>query len=258
MGKGQRFGVGRGRAPEQLGTEGRGGAADRQLAQVFAFGGALAGFALLGLIWMTVSVVSDEPPRTDGGASELRQLDQRPAAAAEAEPGATPLQRCASMAESLATPVRSAGPAMDQWELHVGAMNKLVAGAISLPQATAFWNQTRVGAKKLIADFHRADRISARQAVSCHWRHFEHHAPPALRACAREVAADAKALGAARTAVATWEMHVHDMEALRSGKLSPAAATSMWISMWKEGVHQVRVFHAAERSARRQGGCRAA
>jgi hypothetical protein len=236
-------------------TGGWRGLADRRLAQAFALG-ALAGCVLLGLVWVAVSVGADDPPSAGVRANGLGRLDQRPAAASAA-PGPTRLQRCASVAEALAVPVRAAGPAMDQWEVHVGAMNKLVVGAISLTQATAFWNQTRVGARNLIADFHQAEKTPAQQDVSCPLRHLGHHPSPALRTCARQVAANARALAASRTAVSTWEMHVQDMEALRAGKLSPADATSMWLSMWKQGVHELRMFHAAERTAARQGGCQA-
>ena len=32
---------------------------------------------------------------------------------------------------------------MRQWEVHIGAMNQLIDGEITLQQATRFWNETR-------------------------------------------------------------------------------------------------------------------
>ena len=134
-------------------------------------------------------------------------------------------------------------------------MNKLVVGAISLQQATAFWAQTRVGAQARIADFHRADRVPRRLDVTCPMSRPQGGRSPALRSCVRQVRADSHAVAAARTAVHTWEMHVGDMERLRTGKLSPAAATRMWLSMWQQGVKELHAFHLADRRARRHDHC---
>jgi hypothetical protein len=71
----------------------------------------------------------------------------------------------------------------------------------------------------------------------------------------RQVRADSHAVAAARTAVHTWEMHVGDMERLRSGKLSPAAATRMWLSMWQEGVRELQAYRVADRRARLHDNC---
>jgi hypothetical protein len=231
------------------------GLPDRRLAQAFGVG-ALVGVVLLGLVWVTVSAVSDDPAPSVGGDSRVGTVDDTPAAADQTQaPAPTRFERCASVADALAVPVRAAGPAMDQWEVHVGAMNRLVVGAITLQQATAFWNQTRVGAKGRIADFHSADRIARRVDVTCPVRRPRAGMAPALRSCVEQVNANARALAAARTAVDTWEMHVGDMERLRSGKLSPAAATTMWLSMWQQGVREIHDFHVAARKARHESGC---
>ena len=228
------------------------GLPDRPLAQAFGLG-ALAGIVLLGLVWVTVSAVTDDPA-TSGRANRTSLLDQSRTTTSRL-PGPTPVQRCASVAGALLQPLGAAGPALDQWEVHVGAMNRLVVGAITLKQATAFWNQTRVGAKGRIADFHRADRVPRRLDVTCPMHRVHTHGSPALRACVRQVGADRRALEAARTSVHTWEMHVADMERLRSGKLSPAAATTMWLSMWQQGVKELRDYPAAARQARHRDHC---
>jgi hypothetical protein len=230
---------------------------DRPVAQAFGLG-ALVGIVLLGVVWVTFSAVSDDPVSVGrgsvGGTGQAGPVDQSPAAV-DRPSGPTPMQRCASVADALGVPLRAAGPAMDQWEVHVGAMNRLVVGALTLQQATAFWAQTRVGAKERIADFRDADRASRRLDVTCPMRRPRSGRSPALRSCVRQVRVDTRALAAARTAVGTWEMHVANMERLRSGKLSPAAATTMWLSMWQQGVREIHDFHVAAREARHESGC---
>lgn len=225
------------------------GLPDRPLVQAFGLG-ALVGIVLLGLVWVTVSAVTDDPA-PGGRANRSSLLDQSRMTPA----GPSPVQRCASVAGALLQPLDAAGAALDQWEVHVGAMNRLVVGAITLQQATAFWNQTRVGAKGRIADFHRADRTLRRLDVTCPMHRARSGGSPALRACVRQVRADRHAVAAARTAVHTWEMHVTDMERLRSGKLSPAAATTMWLSMWQRGIKELHAFHRAARQARHHDHC---
>ena len=145
---------------------------------------------------------------------------------------------------------------MDQWNVHIGAMNKLVVGAITLQQATAFWNQTRVGAYDRIGRFQDADAQLERRGVDCPApRLLGSGASPALRGCARHVAAELRALDSARTAIATWNHHLQAMDQLRACSLSPAAATRMWLSMWQQGVHELDRFREAADAAWNHGSC---
>jgi hypothetical protein len=145
---------------------------------------------------------------------------------------------------------------MDQWAVHIGAMNKLVVGQISLSQANAFWNQTRVGAKQHVTQFQQAMKEVRRTGVDCPSPgKLGQKVPYALRTCVRQVDADLRTLRAARTAIDTWSMHVRDMERLRSGKLSASAATRMWLSMWQRGVHQLQAYREAASAGQRAGGC---
>jgi hypothetical protein len=225
---------------------------DRPLARAFGIG-ALAGMVLLGLVWVTVSAVSHDP--ASAGREDRASLTDQSLSTTGRPPGPTPVQRCARVAGALLGPLQAAGPALDQWQVHVGAMNKLVVGAITLQQATAFWNQTRVGAKARIADFDRADQVARQLDVTCPMGRPRGGRSAALRACVQQVRADTHAVSAARTAVHTWEMHVGDMERLRSGTLSPAAATRMWLSMWQRGVRELHSFHVAARRARHHDNC---
>jgi hypothetical protein len=132
---------------------------------------------------------------------------------------------------------------MDQWAVHVGAMNKLVAGELTLQQATAFWNQTRVGAQRQIDRFREAMSTLRRHGVDCPPPGLVSPASPALRACAHQVAADVRTVQAARTAIRTWDAHVQHMEMLRMGTMSPARATRLWLSLWHRGVHELEAYH---------------
>jgi hypothetical protein len=229
-------------------------------------GGIASGMVLIGLIWVIMtgggsgsggSGDSGQPP---GDTSASGQADIGGAAAVAAggaaDAASTTLGRCTTAAERLGSPLDAAKAAVAQWAVHVGAMNQLVTGSITLPQATAFWNRTRVGAYRRIAAFDTADRALRRSGVDC-------PAPallgtrssPALRACSRHVAALTEQLDAARTAISTWADHVQAMDMLRMGKLSPARATQMWLSMWQRGTDQIDRYSAAARAAARTPGC---
>jgi hypothetical protein len=171
--------------------------------------------------------------------------------AASKGPGA--FDRCRDQHEAQSPAQRTAARAMKQWELHVGAMNQLVAGEITLDQASAFWNQTRVGAQRRIADFRRADKAYRGRDRGCPAS--EGSGATTWRACARAVALRDKVHAVARRAIATWAEHVRDMERLRSGQLSPTMATEMWQMSWRMGQDQIDAYHDALRRAERTDGC---
>ncbi|HEU5037703.1 MAG TPA: hypothetical protein VFT70_11910 [Nocardioides sp.] len=217
--------------------------------------GAAVGAALVGIIWALVAVVTggSDPAAP---AADLSRSDPLLGASRGAQSGPSILDRCDSKAISLAGPLEVAEPAMDQWELHIGAMNKLVVGAITLDQANAFWNQTRVGAHRRIDEFLAADKEARKQHPGCPAA--DKLPPTADRAalsCARKVDAERAALRVGRTAVHTWKVHVHHMEMLRDGMMSPARATELWLAMWQRGVHELKDYRAAEKLALRTGVC---
>jgi hypothetical protein len=226
--------------------------------------GLLVGLAVLALVWVSVAVLTDDPADVTDTANQLPVSQTRDAATPSgspspstppAEAGPTPMERCVAAADAMAPPLEAAQPAMDQWEIHVGAMNKLVVGAITFQQASDFWNQTRLGAQRRIARFRDADGSLRRHGVDC--------APPqllppgsaALRSCSRQIQADLETLRVARIAIDTWDQHVHDMDMLRLGTLSPEKATAMWLSMWKQGVRQLESYRLAARDMKQQGAC---
>jgi hypothetical protein len=183
-------------------------------------------------------------------------MDRSPAAhTAGEDPNASPsvrLDRCEEVYTAQVRPLTAVGPAMTQWEVHIGAMNKLVIGAITLAQARAFWNQTREGAARNLAEFGHAQRAYAQRTARCPMP--LGRASDELRGCAAVVAARHRELRRATAALGTWRTHVKHMEMLRHGEMSPEDATQMWLKSWREGDRQVNAYRSAARGTQRVAG----
>ena len=220
----------------------------RLLALTFVVGTVLG---LLGVV-LWVGVVDD-----GGGDARLqassRSVGDEPGqpqpSSGEASPPPQPAddraQRCSDAAAALEEPLAAARPALRQWDVHVGAMNKLVVGEITLQQATQFWNQTRLGAQHNVERFHKAWAALQRTGVDCPAPGLMGPAPAAVRSCSRLVQAELGVARVAKTSIDTWDMHVHHMDMLRMGTLSPEKATSMWLSMWQQGVRELDAYRRA-------------
>ena len=231
----------------------------KDYAGVFSLG-AVVGI-MLALLWM--AVVPDDADRSDvaGPSSAVGMAGAPVGEAASEAPSPSPrvaaqgrLERCVDAEQAVQTPLRAARPALGQWEVHVGAMNKLVTGAITLQQATEFWDETRVGAQRHVEAFQDAWSSFRRHGVDCVSPALMAPATPALRR-AQRVAAELDALEAARTSVRTWSIHVRHMEMLRTGMMSPQRATSMWLTMWQRGQRELDAYHRSARVARQRGKC---
>jgi hypothetical protein len=253
-----------GRIMSDYGSSGPGGDGDDwdpHLGSLLA--GIAMGVAMLAAIWLFVAFVSggDDRVGSPDAVEPSPLIGDTPSTAPQSSDStgstdSTGLARCTTAAGLVERPLQLARPALDQWEVHVGAMNKLVVGAITLPQATAFWNQTRVGAYDRIGRFDDAEAELERRGIDCTApRLLGADVSPAYRACAQHVVAELRALRSARTAIATWKHHMHAMDQLRAGQLSPASATQMWMMMWQRGVDELEAFDAAERTARDTGAC---
>jgi hypothetical protein len=240
----------------------RGGGSDekRGMAPAFILGG-LVGMLVLGLVWVTTAVVAGDEPKDGSGVAE-----QEIAALSQASPSADPaaeeptvfrtrLDRCQVAADRLAEPLRAAGPAMDQWEVHVGAMNQLVVGAITLQQASDFWESTRLGALRKIGRFDDANTTVRRAGLNCPVAQRLGQASGSLRSCVDRVTTDERTLVAARKAIRRWEHHVHDMDRMRLGLLSPAVVGKRWVADWQKGVREIAVYKSAAKAAARSGQC---
>jgi hypothetical protein len=150
-------------------------------------------------------------------------------------------------------PLRAAQYSVQQWRVHIRAMNELVAGNISLAQATTFWNQTRKGAMHRIMRFEQDESLYRRTAPACSTNSLQQAAdttiPVGARDCIRAAVAGDRVLAAAKTAITTWQHHVHDMEMLRTGHLTAAQATRMWQMNWHLGQRQIAEYGHAIRHA---------
>src|SRR3954463_5150794 len=135
-----RWGVGR-----------RGGDPAVQLALVI---GLLAGILVMALIWVAFAMRDSGGPSAVGRpASGVSNADATvrgtvPSTGAGGPPpprgGAPPavprrLRDCRRLTSDIAQPLRLAHRTLDRWAVHVGAMNKLMAGTISATQAKTFW-----------------------------------------------------------------------------------------------------------------------
>jgi len=160
------------------------------------------------------------------------------------------LGRCLEVYAAQQQPLETAAASMSQWEVHIGAMNKLVDGAITLTQATQFWNQTRVGARTRLAEFAAADRRFDQRTARCPMPLASEQVDGQVRRCATAIDARFRVLHSARVGLDTWRMHVRHMEMLRSGEMTPARATELWLQSWRQGQTEVDDYRAAARAAR--------
>ena len=175
-----------------------------------------------------------------GGQSSGEASDEAEAGeAADALP-----QRCQEVFSAQEAPLQTAARSLGQWEIHIGAMNQLVAGTITLRQARRFWEQTRAGA---------AQRLERYDAAMDEWRERLARCPGPEQVrqgegrirCSRAVAARATTIRAAATSVELWREHVHHMEMLRDGEISPAEATQQWLASWREGDRELEAYGQA-------------
>jgi hypothetical protein len=145
----------------------------------------------------------------------------------------------------------TAAASLEQFQKHIDAMNLLVEGKITLAVAMKFWDQTRLGAEAKVAEFRAADQaLTAGKATCPELGPTAACTAPldrvnAITACAKAERARLTVVGRARVAVATWEHHVHDMERLRKGEITPAQATALWQKNWRTGQKQVDAYLVA-------------
>jgi hypothetical protein len=133
--------------------------------------------------------------------------------------------------------------------VHIGAMNKLVVGAITPEQVRQFWAQTRVGAGAKLQRFAAAHARYDRRHAHCPDPGPAARAKPALTTCHRAVAARDRELDLAATTLGTWEQHLHHMEMLRDGEMTVEQAIQVWLGSWTEADREIRAYRAASRSA---------
>ena len=222
--------------------------------------GALAGILVLGLIWAATAVLRDtgtgtRPCGHDPGHEHGDNRTRSRSGWSRRRDHRVGQDRCRQADAELAAPLRAATPALDQWEIHVGAMNKLVVGAITPEQAGAFWSQTRAGAERNLANFDSASRRVRSAVVDCPPPSTLSQASRALRACAQHVVREQQGLETARIAMRTWRTHIRDMKMLDMGHLSPEVATQLWLANWQRGVRELRTYRSATRAMDGPAAC---
>jgi hypothetical protein len=213
---------------------------------------------LLVLAWSAFGPDDDDARDASRDASTVGRVDGASTATAPADPnrgGLSRLGRCVRAQAALRETLGAAQPALDQWEVHVGAMNKLVLGEISLAQATDFWERTRLGAQRRVRAFDDSLGALRAEGVDCPGPAFLAPGARVLPGCAREVHAAVRALQAAQVSVSTWEEHIHHMDMLRLGQMTPEQATEMWLSSWQRGVRDLDAYDSARDAADREDGC---
>jgi hypothetical protein len=153
-------------------------------------------------------------------------------------------------------PQRAAQASLNQWRVHIVAMNRLVSGKITLAQANAFWDKTRFRALRNVERFAHAYTRYEADAAGCAWPRGADAASSRdagrLRTCIEAAHAGDRVLALAGRAIATWEHHVHDMLMLESGQLTPAKATRRWLAKWRVGNRQLTHYERTADLARAQ------
>ncbi len=207
----------------------------------------IAGFAYAGVPRHSA------PDRSGHASASVNDTSHHDAAhaSAAAKPRAPSVQQqCHQLYLAQGRAERAAAASLSQWEVHVGAMNKLVTGQLTLRQANAFWNRTRVGASRLLDRYDAAVARLSQDDVSCPASHGT--ASTGVQACRAAIDAQQTELRTARIALATWRHHVRDMEMLRMGQMSGAQATRMWLKNWHRGVRQLDAYRSARKLAAAQ------
>lgn len=206
---------------------------------------ALALGLVVGLWWgrATLGDATGAAPSTDPTPSS-QVGDGRPAAhdlvVKGRESTRPPLDRCVVVHADQRSALEALGPPMAQWVVHMGAMNKLVAGAIDPPQLQEFWDGTRDRAATDLEALPEARRVLEQGGTGC-------PAPGSvtserLRTCAAAVASRHRQLDRAVPVLETWRSHVRHMEMLRSRAMTVEEMTRWWEESWSEARRQVDAY----------------
>jgi Mrp family chromosome partitioning ATPase len=186
------------------------------------------GFAMLvpTLWWLSYDGSTEAHDRTevpDRSLTATATSSQAAIVAATAE--------CRSTWDAQTAPLEAAETSLQLWQVHIDAMNQLVAGKITMDQANSFWERTRTRAAHEVSRFRSADGTYRAGQQSCGVPSVADDADAglaALTACQQSVAQRDDTLGAARVAIDAWDRHVTDMSMLYAGTPSTARAIQLW------------------------------
>ena len=202
----------------------------------------------------TATATSRSPSTSGPSTDDLGSAGVTGADQSTGSPLATAAEACRLASLRVATALSAADVSLAQFDKHIDAMNLLVAGKISLAVATQFWEETRVGAAQDAAAFQRAqgglgENRACAPLPAAVADELPHGEVVGLSRCITFVSLGSSALGKANTAVQTWMHHIHDMEKLRSGDITPAQASAAWKRDWRTGEKQLSAFQAARKQA---------
>ncbi|MGH3368332.1 MAG: hypothetical protein ACRDOY_14150, partial [Nocardioidaceae bacterium] len=210
---------------------------------------AIVAIAVLLISLAVVIVLDRDPTKTSHQGESLTGQQVGTPSPVASRQGPTALAECRASVASLDHPLSAAQRSLDQWRGHVDAMNLLVAGKVTLNQASNFWARTREQAAKRVAEFEQSDAGNSeavRRCVDAPGAPAPAEASTQLAACLDALHAHDDAIDSARVAIGTWKNHIQDMEALRAGQLSPNKATTLWLRNWRQGVEELD-RHAEDR-----------
>jgi hypothetical protein len=221
---------------------------------VMFIAGAL-GIAIGFLITSNLPQFDDAQPDAEGVVADTTATRNVDASSSHAAPQRL-LGECERLASGQVRVALAADTSLDQWRLHIQAMNQLVAGRISLDQANRYWERTRVGARRNAEAFMRQHHALHDRDLGCG----EPGTASSMSArmqfrveqCQRTIEAFDDLLHSAETAAMTWMHHIDDMDALRAGTISPAQATAMWRMKWHTGARELQAYAHDARAASHQ------
>jgi hypothetical protein len=194
-----------------------------------------------GLIWFAVGVQSDGSDAVNDRATPVQdRAGHVDAQAGHGNPGGAVASRpalagCQQLVTEQAQVVLFADTTLDQWRLHINAMNQLVAGEITAAEATDFWIESEKGAKRNVERFRHS--IHDLSNDDCR-----------VQDC-RAARAFHNTIAVARPTARTWLQHIRDMDALMAGKITLEQAAESWTQLRHMGERQLSDYDRENREA---------
>ncbi len=163
------------------------------------------------------------------------------------------LDRCRGLLVRQLQVELAADAAIDQWRRHSKAMNRLLADNMGFAPVTRYWTRTRHGAHRKVREFRMLDQALRPSVGTCTrpvGEGLTSYERSSLRSCRNASGSLTGSLAAARAAIASWSHHIHDMDALLAGRITPHRATKRWLRSWRKGAWQVHSYTRQARQAR--------
>jgi hypothetical protein len=206
-----------------------------------SFLGAFVFFVATGVLPLRIDDPTDAAPPKNPAAGAADSRD--PSSTGQGSTGSDEPGGCKELWAHELRVALAAEATLQEWRLHIDAMDQLVAGEITLAQATALWDASEHGALHRIARFLRLDAALRETPNTCDFRDTT---TGVAAQCAEAARAVERTIAAARTAVRTWKLHIREMDELRAGQITAEQAKERWHQLWKTGqVQTVRYDHRA-------------